>query len=68
MGSSGEEVPRTRMSPATIAAKVSDSSPARPHLHSQVSARMQLAFRTCSSHLDGDIQSPRRGWEWRMRL
>lgn len=57
LGPSGEEAPRPRMSPATIAAKVGTSSPgslARVPLHSQVSARRP------SSWSQGQLRPP--GW------
>lgn len=59
MGSSGEEVPRTRMSPATIAAKVSGPlpgySPPPSSLQGQCQASQQLAFGAYSVHPYGTI-------------
>lgn len=59
VGPSGEEVPRPRMSPATIAAKVSRQLPSQTHLCSQVNARMptclQMVFRAYSLHLNGAL-------------
>lgn len=46
VGSVGEEAPRPRMSPATIAAKVSGQLP---------SQAQQVVFRAPSIHLDGAI-------------